>query len=430
LIGRQLHVDKRQASPNSPIGRDASVVERNATARREENVSLPQGFNSPNDARNSPFVPRGADPTVAAFIDPTAKLVGAQYIGLAENVFVAPFAELSAGSGGTLLIGLGSDVQDNAMIDATSGNVTIGDQIPIAHGSTIIGTATIGGFASQTLLPTENGVTYDAFISFNAWIENAVIEPGALINGLAKVTGGVTIPAGYLVLPGQLVQNQADLRDPTKLAPLTLSLEEFEVAVLDVNQHFALGYSSLFDISPSSIRGIGFDPSDTSAPTNPGAVVPIIGGIQRPIPGFRDRIDGRVIIANNTAGQLNRLLGNSVAIRGDEGHPITIQSFRRMKDMSTFHSLDNTSVSIGESASIGYHCVIDGGVNTVTGNTLTQIGNNFTLGDYSVVYRSTIGDNVTVGQKCYIDSTTIPSGTVVPDRTILVKGVNKGTIEW
>ena len=55
--------------------------------------------------------------------------------------------------------------------------------------------------------------------NFNAWIENAVIEPGALVNGLAKVTGGVTIPAGFQVLPGQLVQNQADLSDTTKVAP-------------------------------------------------------------------------------------------------------------------------------------------------------------------------------------------------------------------
>ena len=79
---------------------------------------------------------------------------------------------------------------------------------------------------------------------------------------------------------------------------------------------------------------------------------------------------------------------------------------------------------------ISAHCVVHGSVNQVTGNTVTQIGNSFTLGDYSVIYRSTIGDNVTVGKKCYIDSTTLPSGTVVPDGTILVKGKNKGTITW
>jgi carbon dioxide concentrating mechanism protein CcmM len=388
------------------------------------------GFNSPTP-RNRPVVPAGADPVVASFLDPTVTVLGAPAIMIGQNSFVAPFATLKAGGKGVLVIGNGSDVQDNATIDATSGTVKIGDQVPLAHGTTIIGPATIGGFAADAPLPKDPlGATYDAFISFNAWIENATISPGALVNGLAKVTGGVTIPPGMQVLPGQLVQTQADLTDPTKLAPITASLEEFEVGVLDVNHNFALGYTSLFDIWRPSVYGIGFDPSNDVEPTNPGSVVPIIGGVQRPVPGFKARIVGRVIIPGNNLGQLNRALGSSDAIRGDEGHPITIQSFRSMASQSTFHSLDGTSVSVGAGAKIGRHCVVHGGVNTVTGATVTQIGNNFVLGDESVVYRSIIGDNVTIGKKCYIDSTTLPSGTVVPDRTILVKGVNKGTITW
>ena len=141
--------------------------------------------------------------------------------------------------------------------------------------------------------------------NFNAWIENAVIEPVVLVNGLAKVTGGVTIPAGFQVLPGQLVQNQADLSDTTKVAPLTLSLEEFEVGVFDVNQNFALGYTSLYNISPNSVRGIGFDPSDMVDPTNPGPVVPIIGGVQKPVPGFKDL--AWVILSQNTRARQRRL---------------------------------------------------------------------------------------------------------------------------
>lgn len=177
-----------------------------------------QSFGTPM-GRNRPVVPAGADPTVASFVDPTVSINGPAYVKIGQSSFVAPFAQLKAGKKGTLVIGNGSDVQDNATIDATSGNVTIGDLVPVAHGATIVGPATIGGFASNGPLPTENGVTYDAFISFNAWIENAVIEPGALVNGLAKVTGGVTIPAGFQVLPGQLVQNQADLSDTTKVDP-------------------------------------------------------------------------------------------------------------------------------------------------------------------------------------------------------------------
>ena len=177
-----------------------------------------QAFSTPT-GRNRPVVPAGADPTVASFVDPTVSINGPAYVKIGQNSFVAPFPLLKAGKKGTLVIGNGSDVQDNATIDATSGGVTIGDLVHVAHGATIVGPATIGRFSG---LPTENGVTYDAFISFNAWIENAVIEPGALVNGLAKVTGSVTIPAGFQVLPGQLVQNQADLADTTKVAPLDL----------------------------------------------------------------------------------------------------------------------------------------------------------------------------------------------------------------
>jgi carbonic anhydrase/acetyltransferase-like protein (isoleucine patch superfamily) len=386
------------------------------------------GFVSPS-GRNRPVVPAGADPTVASFVDPTVQLVRPDRMGFAPRVYIAPFASLTAGPGGRILVGVGSDFQDNVTVDARKGDVLIGDLNPIAHGATLIGPVEIGASASTTALPTANGLPYDAFVSFNAWIEDAVIEPGALVNGLSKVKG-VTIPSGMQVLPGQLVQTQADLKDPNKLQPLSLSLEEFEEAVYEVNQNFALGYTSLYYVRRTSVDGIGFDPSNTVNPTNPGSVVPIIGRVQQPFPLFRDRIIGRVVITNNTPTQLNRVLGNNDSIRGDEGHPITIGSFARMGDHSTFHSLDNTSVQVGLNARIGNHCVIHGGMNQVTKGTVTVIGNDFTMGDYSVIYRSTIGDNVTIGAKCYIDSTTIPSGAVIPPGTILSKGVNKGTVQW
>ncbi len=350
-------------------------------------------------------------------------------MAFAPRVFIAPFAELTAGPGGVIVIGEGSDIQDNVRVDARKGNVLIGDLVPIAHGTTLIGPVVIGASASTTKLPEVDGVTYDAFVSFNAWVQNAVIEPGALVNGLAKVVG-VTIPSGMQVLPGQLVQTQADLADPTKLQPITMALEEFVVGVADVNQNFALGYTSIYNIRRTSVHGIGYDPSNIVDPTNPGSVVPIIGGVQQPFPSFRDRILGRVIITHNTPAQLGNVLGSRDAIRGDEGHPIVIGSIARMGNQSTFHSLDNTSVQVGLNATIGNHCVIHGGVNQVTNGTVTLIGNNFNLGDDSVIYRSTIGDNVTIGPKCYIDSTTIPSGSVIPAGTILSKGVNKGKVQW
>ncbi len=95
------------------------------------------------------------------------------------------------------------------------------------------------------------------------------------------------------------------------------------------------------------------------------------------------------------------------------GHPITINSFAAVKDNATFHSLDGTSVMVGSNARVGAHAVIHGGVNRASQGTVTAIG-----------------DSVTIGHECHIDSSMIPDGTVTPDRTILVRNVNRGLIAW
>jgi carbonic anhydrase/acetyltransferase-like protein (isoleucine patch superfamily) len=47
-----------------------------------------------------------------------------------------------------------------------------------------------------------------------------------------------------------------------------------------------------------------------------------------------------------------------------------------------------------------------------------------------VVFRSTVGDNVKIGNKVLLDSCNIAPGTVIPDGTIMINNVVIGKIQW
>ena len=228
------------------------------------------GFSTPT-GRNRPWFQAGTDPTVASFVDPTVSINGPAYVKIGQNSFVAPFAQLKAGKKGTLVIGNGSDVQDNA----TSTRRPARDHRRLGSRRARRDDRRPGHDRQVQRAPDEERGDLRRVHQLQRLDREPVIDPPRQRAGQGDE--GCDIPAGFQVLPGQLVQNQADLADTTKVAPLTLSLEEFEVGVFDVNQNFALGYTSLYDISPNSVRGIGFDPSDMVDPTNPGSVVPIIG---------------------------------------------------------------------------------------------------------------------------------------------------------
>src|SRR5690242_14905325 len=89
----------------------------------------------------------------AHFIDPTAIVqCGAPYnpCSFGSGVYIGPFAIIKAGqpSGNkntpSITIGDGSDVQDNTVLDATAGPITLGDSVIIAHGAAVYGGARIG----------------------------------------------------------------------------------------------------------------------------------------------------------------------------------------------------------------------------------------------------------------------------------------------
>src|SRR5947207_535694 len=114
--------------------------------------------------------------------------------------YVGPFATFRAKGGATISIGDGSNVQDNVIIKAAGRNasVVVGDHAILAHGATVIGPATIGAPGGAA-----------AFVGFNAVIDGATVEPGAMVTSLAKVAPGIVIRTGFKVLPGMYITTQA-----------------------------------------------------------------------------------------------------------------------------------------------------------------------------------------------------------------------------
>ena len=60
----------------------------------------------------------------------------------------------------------------------------------------------------------------------------------------------------------------------------------------------------------------------------------------------------------------------------------------------------------------------------------TVVGDDVTLGDGSVVFRSTIGNDATIGERSAVVGTELPARAVVPPHTIVLNGQVFGSVEW
>ena len=130
-----------------------------------------------------------------AFIADTATLAGG--VTLAENTSVWYSAVLRADTG-SITIGAGSNVQDNAVLHTGPGlDVVVGRNVSIGHSAVVHG-CTVGD---------------DCLIGMHATILNgAVIGAGSLVAAGALVTENAVIPAGSLVVgvPGKVVRTVSE----------------------------------------------------------------------------------------------------------------------------------------------------------------------------------------------------------------------------
>ena len=366
---------------------------------------------------NARFVfPETAGPGFSSYIDPTVRVEGGQRVMIGCRSFVAPFASLD-GSIGPIAIGDGTNIQDNVLISGRM--VVLGDNVIIAHGASIVGPVAIGATDGKP-----------SFVGFNSLVEGATIEPDAMVTHLVKVSPGISVHAGMKILPGKWIRTQAEADDPSlgKSVKMTEADREFMAGVLHVNVAFAAGYSELYHSAPALVNGAGRDPGHSDF--NHEADLPTFAGKPESHAESANRIIGGVQMADGYAA-LTKKMGRNIAIRADEGEHFRFGIVGRLQDRVTFHALEHTDIDIGDNSTFGYHVVVHGGPDDASEpHALTTLGDNVTVRDWAVVFRSKIGNGTVIGVRAYVDGSHLAPGTVVPDRAIMIKDKIVGYVEW
>ncbi|RCJ41894.1 acetyltransferase [Nostoc minutum NIES-26] len=385
---------------------------------------------------NLPICPSTAPSESASFIDPTATITNPTNISLGEKVYVAPFAQLNA-TNAPISIAADSNVQDQVRITASGTGVEVGPRVIMAHMATIKGAAKIGtqgstGPFNDPVTNTQfNNDIPETFLAFNCEIDGATIERNTVVNFLARVGPGVTLPAGKVVLPGKNVTTnlQASSGSLGKVANLTQADVALMEGIIEVNDAFAKGYTELARADLSNVTGINYAPLTAF---NPGGLPQIGGNITRN-PNFRNRIIGNIVLEDSLTS-LNYKIGNRISLRADEGQPFNVGTIAGMANDVVFHALENTSLTLGDIVGYGPRVLVHGGrqvVNGVANGSETSIGDFVGLAPNSVIFRSVIGSKSAVGLKSAVFNSTVPSRTYIRSRTIYADNGNIiSSVEW
>jgi len=439
---------------------------------------------------NTPVLPYAASLATATFIDPYAHVLHGEHVIAGARTYVAPYATLNATTG-FIKIGSGSIINDNAAVVSNPldikrypTSVLIGDTVSVGTGARIAGPSVIGGYGARNAAPTGIGA--------NAFIDGATIGPGAVVGELARVGPGLTIFPGYYVLPGSNVTTVAQATRPAlgmvELLPAAV-LADLRTA-LTRGPELASGYTNLYQgnsatgVSPgvpssvtsifngdlAAVTGASQEPGPATVtaatginfePSRVGPQFPLpVGGLVEPpgdLPFFRARVIGDTRFFAR-AKVVQSHLGRSNSIRADQGQPIvfantpttgqgvTISSPLGGSTTTTTTTITNTSTNprvvsgptttttaattsggivIGANFTVGAGAVILGGAGTNF-----FIGDNVSIGQNSVISRSTLGPGVTVGAMSYVSNSLVPPGTVIPDHVVVVNDRVVGTVGW
>jgi carbonic anhydrase/acetyltransferase-like protein (isoleucine patch superfamily) len=405
----------------------------------------PQGFQAVRP--NLPVMPFATPSKKASFIDPTVNIQNGNSVIVGFQDFIGPYAQLD-GRRGAIKIGNSSDVLDNAAIIANPGRrgpasvVSIGDQVVIGFGATVLGPSAIGAFYSASE-PTAIGA--------GALIDGATIEAGAIVSPRARVGPGVTVPSGYRVLPGMKVTTNSEASDP-KLG-MVVPVKSSDLATikktLSQNQSLATGYSQLFQGSSATganpganptlgginngnlanVSGIGQEPGPASASFEPSKSAPQFLSPQQGLVGvlvntFPGRMTGQVAVSMRVS-ELAQALGRANAIRADQGQPITIGSIDHTGFHVTINSPLGGTLKIGKDFRAGARAVILGGPNVHA-----KIGDNVTIGKRAVIDRTSLGNGSSVGSGAYLLNSSFPAKTSIPANAIYINNKLAGYVQW
>lgn len=361
------------------------------------------------------------------FIDPTVERTNQGNIAIGDRVMVAPFATLmaSATSETSIVIGNGSNLQENVTVDARGGKVELGSSVEVGHGTTVKSGARIGVTGVCPAAPAFCGT----FIGFQAEIaEGAIVEKDTLVFGFARLAPGVTLPSGRKTLPGVNILTNAQALSPTHTAPMTEADRQFIQAVISLNLVHALGYPALEANDPSNVQGINYDPGlITSCPC-----LPTIGGEITRLPSFRNRIVGDVRMTDKLE-KLDEVMGKRISLRADEGKPLVIDEIEEMGSRTLVHTFVGTKLELGKHGTYGYRSIVHSAPDFDPADpdfNLTKTGRNFNLGAEAVFFQSQAGDDVKIGRRSFVILSKLSDGTVIPARKVVIGGVIVGTVDW
>jgi carbonic anhydrase/acetyltransferase-like protein (isoleucine patch superfamily) len=399
---------------------------------------------------NIPVMPYGTPSKQATYIDPAARINNGYAVIVGTIGFIGPYSTLNA-HGGIIKIG-GSDILDNAAVVANptpthmapAPEVLIGDQVLISYGARVYGPSVIGAFGSSSE-PTSVGP--------GAVVQQATIEPGAIVSALARVGPGVTLPSGFRVLPGKNVTTNQEASDPAlgKVVKVSSSDLATLTKALANNLSLAQGYNTLYQGQSATGASPGVDPSVTGvnngslsaitgtspepgSPTASTAFLPPGKSPQFPSPhqglvpanlfGFRARVTGQTVF-HSRAGFVAHHLGKSNSIRADSGQPITIGSIGQTGNGVTINSPAGGQLTIGQNLVVGDNATILG-----DGTTKVTLGDNVTIGSGAVLNGTSLGDGVNVGSRSYLENSSFPAGTNIPAGSIYINNKLIGSVEW
>ncbi|QMS87139.1 acetyltransferase [Nostoc edaphicum CCNP1411] len=385
---------------------------------------------------NLPICPSTAPSESASFVDPTATIINPTNITLGEKVYVAPFAQLDA-TNAPISIAADSNAQDQVKITASGTGVQIGERVIMAHMAIVKGAAKIGtqgstGPFTDAVTNTQFSNTVpETFLAFNCEIDGATIERNTVVNFLARVGPGVTLPAGKVVLPGKNVTTnlQATSGILGKVANLTQADVALMEGIIEVNEAFANGYTDLARADLTNVTGINYAPVTFF---NSGGL-PQIGGTPTRNPNYRNRIIGNLTFQDSLA-TLNHNLANRISLRADEGEPFNVGSIAGMANDVVFHALETTSLTLGNGVGYGPRALVHGGrqiVNGVANGPETSIGDAVGLGPNSVIFRASIGNRSAIGRRSAVFNSTVAPRTHIRSQTIYADNGNLILpVEW
>ena len=335
-----------------------------------------------------------------SFISPLVEIFGDVNVG--EKIFIAGNTIVRADPETRICIGSETNIQDNTLFLALRPNPgpvsacgprssSTQNRVSIAHQAVVINSS-IGNFS---------------FIGFHAHIENSVLEDGVFVLHGATVAN-VRVPKDRIVPIGAVIKTQ---RDADALPLKTDAHAKFQKDVLHVNLEFAEQYAVLYEQNGfDAVSGVSVAPKTSF---NAKQVKPSLGKNVR-LSQFV-RIVGDVRIGDNS------VIGRRAAIRADEGTPIIIGENADIDHRVTFHALEYSSLKIGRNLKAAHNVVFHGPL---------EVGDNLNIGRDATLFRSKVGNNVTIGARAIVIDVTLRDGVEVPDNAIITSQDKADALYW